>query len=107
MYEDFALIDSRRDLDEAAHDETELIYILLDAEVENEDEIDDPGEVRQTHHVASLNSFPERAPGVVRQPHHVSSHSSFRGPEYLKLHSVRMASFSASEAVVQALRNSR
>ena len=57
--------------------------ILLDAEVENEGEDDDPGEVRQPHHVASLNSFPEREPGVVRQPRHVTSHSSFPGPTYL------------------------
>ena len=40
-----------------------LANILLDAEVEDEEEGEDPGEVRQ--------------------PHHVTSHSSFHSPAYL------------------------
>ena len=70
--------------------------------MENGEEDEDPGEVRQPHHVSSLNSFPERAPGVVWQPRHVTSHSSFPGPAYLQLDFVRMAFISVSEAVVHA-----
>ena len=69
--------------------------ILLDAEVKDEEEDEDPGEARQTHHVAWLYSFPERAPGVVRQPRRVTSHSSFPSPAYLQLDILRMAFFSA------------
>ena len=58
-----------------------LANILLDAYVEDEEEGDDPG--------------------VVRQPRHASSHSSFPSPAYLQLNSVHMAFFSASEAVAR------
>ena len=49
-----------RSLDEAARDETRAhgTNIAIDAEGENEDEVDDPREVRQTRHVSSRNSFP-------------------------------------------------
>ena len=56
--------------------------ILLDAEVENEEKSEDPGEVQR--HTRTLLS--RTYPVVVRQPHHVTSFP--------------MAFFSASEAVV-------
>ena len=54
-----------RSLDEAAHDGARAhgTNIAIDAEGENEDQVDKPG--------------------VVRQPRHVASHSSFPGPAYL------------------------